>query len=160
MTHVTSGSWRYLSNPIAVLARMYHDTQDLVYKHHADRLWNTLCFPDKNIWWVDDHGSRMVLWYAPLNPQCMELWTKWTLNPEFKDRFNTVDVLTRRFLDTSDIAYAQAASKLLPEKRSITLIQHLLAGLRASCYAGESLAATPHAVAPAVEGQPQHVTED
>lgn len=141
MTKTTSGEWRYLSNPIAGLARMYTDTQNPIYKEHADRLWNTLCFPDKNTWWVMDHGNRMTMWYAPLNPQCNELLHQWALNPETMDRFQGADLLTKLFIETRDNKYAQAANKLVPSQRDNTITQSVLAGLRAACYAGESVAA-------------------
>ena len=141
MAQITSGSWRYISNPTAGLARMYLDTQNPRYKEHADRIWNTLCYPEQNTWWVMDHGERMAMWYSQLNPQCKELWKAWTLNPEKKDRFTGPDVLTALYLETGDLKYARAAAKAVPAKRPETITQYVMAGLRSWCYAGESVAA-------------------
>lgn len=146
MARVPTGTWRYLSNPIAGLARLYLDTQNPEYKKHADRLWNVSCYPEKNDWWLMDHGDRMVLWYSQLNPQCKELWKAWTLNPEKKGRFTGVDVLTALYLETGDPRYAEAAARQhpqgVPDYRKNNLgTQHLLAGLRALCYAVPPVAA-------------------
>ncbi len=137
MTMTTSGSWRYISNPVAGLTRMYLDTQNPRYKEHADRIWNTLCYPDNNSWWAMDHADRMVMWYSQINPRCLELWKAWALNPDTKDRFNGVDSLTMLFQMTGDKRYALAALKQLPTSRQQSITQHVLAGLRAMCYAGE-----------------------
>lgn len=142
MAQVTSGSWRYISNPVAGLSRMYLDTQNPFYKQHADRIWNTLCYPEENRWWVMDHGDRMAMWYSQINPQCKDLWKAWALNPEKKDRFMGVDVLSALYLETGDAKYAQAVMKAVPDRMpSVTLTQHILASLRAWCYAGETVAA-------------------
>lgn len=151
MAKVTSGSWRYISNPVAGLTRMYLDTQNPFYKQHADRLWNTLCYPEQNDWWLYDHGHRMAMWYSQINPQCKTLWKEWTLNPDKKDRFNGVDVLTALYLDTGDPKYAQAASKRVPKNftdyRTANVgTQHLLSELRALCYTDASV--TVQAAAP------------
>jgi hypothetical protein len=141
MMTISSGAWRYISNPIAGLSRMYLDTQNPVYKEHADRIWNTQCKPDKNNWWQGDHADRMVMWYSQINPECMELCLKWVLDPNYKDRFkNGADLLTMLYLQTGDARYAQAAAKLVPQERQMTITQAVLANLRAACYAGESVA--------------------
>lgn len=153
MAKVTSGEWRYISNPTAGLSRMYLETQNPFYKEHADRIWNTLCYPEKNDWWLGDHGDRMVLWYSQLNPQCKELWKAWALNPEKKDSFSNqprlggLDVLTALYVETGDAKYAEAVKKALPAKREMTLTQHVLAGLRAWCYTGWALDAPAPAAA-------------
>jgi hypothetical protein len=142
MAKVTSGEWRYIANPGAGLARMYLETQNPFYKDHADRIWTTLCFPEKNDWWLGDHGDRLAMWYSQVNPQCKELWKAWSLNPEKKDAFSNqprlggADVLTALYLETGDPKYAAAARKSLPEARPVAMTQHVLASLRAWCYAG------------------------
>jgi hypothetical protein len=147
MAKVTSGEWRYISNPTAGLARMYLETQKPFYKEHADRIWNTLCYPERNDWWLGDHGDRMVLWYSQVNPQCKELWKAWSLNPEKKDKFSNqprfagVDVRTALFLETGDPKYAEAVKKAIPAVRPVELTQHVLASLRAWCYAGWAVGA-------------------
>lgn len=78
MAQVRSGSWRYLSNPIAGLARLYTHTHDPEWKRHADRIWTDLCDPDRNMWFQADHGNRMVLWCAPPNPKVDQAWTSWS----------------------------------------------------------------------------------
>ena len=137
MATVTSGTWRYLSNPIAGLSRMYLDTQNPFYKEHADRIWNTLCFPDKNEWFTTDHANRMVLWYSQINPRCLQLWKEWTLNPDKKGCFDGIDILAGLYQITGDRAYADAAIKQLPTGRMVAITQYVLADLRALCYAGE-----------------------
>lgn len=150
MAKITSGEWRYISNPAAGLARMYLETQKPFYKEHADRIWNTLCYPEKNDWWLIDHGNRMVMWYSQLNPQCKAAWKDWSLNPQKKDRFTGVDVLSALFLETGDQKYAQAVVKAVPAKRPQTITQHVLAALREWCYAGDTIAgAKPPTPAPA-----------
>lgn len=137
MAMTTSGTWRYLSNPVAGLTRMYLDTQNPHYKEHADRIWNTLCYPEQNDWFSGDHADRMVMWYSQINPQCMEIWKEWSLNPEKKGRFNGMDILTKLYQITGDRKYADAAIKQLPTKRMDSITQHVLANLRALCYTGE-----------------------
>ncbi len=95
MSKQQDGTWRYLANPIAGLARMYSETQDPFYKEHADRIWTDLCDPDRNRWWSIDHGNRMVLFYAPLNPQVQEIWDSWT--SEHPDRLEGIDVLAAQY---------------------------------------------------------------
>ncbi len=152
MMQVTSGTWRYLSNPISGLTRMYLDTQKPLYKEHADRLWNTLCHPEKNEWWVGDHGDRMVMWYSQINPQCKAIWTEWTLNPAKKGRFSGVDVLTALYRQTGDRKYADEAEKAIPTRlvdhrgnAASVGTQHVLAAVRALCYAAEPLPPPPPA---------------
>jgi hypothetical protein len=147
MAKVTSGEWRYISNPTAGLSRMYLETQNPFYKEHADRIWNTLCYPEKNDWWLIDHGDRMVLWYSQLNPQCKELWKDWSLNPEktgrfaAQPRFGGADVLAALYLETGDPKYAEAVRKAVPVARPMKLTQHVLAELRSWCYAGWAVTA-------------------
>jgi hypothetical protein len=137
MATTTSGSWRYISNPTAGLARMYLDTQNPFYKEHADRIWNTLCYPEQNTWWVMDHGDRMVMWYSQINPQCKELVKAWALDQgERKDRFTGADILTGLYLETGEARYAEAAAKLVPKTRPMEITQYVLAKMRAACYAG------------------------
>lgn len=142
MARITSGEYRYISNPVAGLARMYLDTQNPFYKEQADRIWNTICYPEKNTWWMMDHGDRMVMWYSQINPQCKALWKEWSLNPAKKDRFTGADVLTALYIETKDQKYAEAAAKNIPMTVPQTITQHVLAALRAWCYAGEAQAGT------------------
>lgn len=75
---------------------MYHENQGAFYKHHVDRIWKELCAPDRNDWWKIDHGNRMVLFYAPLNPEVQAIWDRWTR--EHPDRFDGLDVLTAQYI--------------------------------------------------------------
>lgn len=147
MSRVSAGGWRYISNPVAGLARMYIETQDSFYKEHADRIWNTLCYPDKNEWWLGDHGDRMVLWYSQINPQCGDTWKAWTFNPEIKKKtpwggvFSGADVLAALYEQTGDLKYGHAARQTLPRgplARFPHMPDHqgLLSQLRALCYVG------------------------
>jgi hypothetical protein len=140
MSKVGSGSWRYISNPSTGLTRMYLETQDPFYKQHADRIWNTLCYPEKNQWWLIDHGDRMVMWYSQINEQCKEIWKDWALNPEKKDRLTGADAMAALYLETGDARYAAAVLKQIPAQRPQSITQHVLAALRAWCYTGETVA--------------------
>jgi len=136
MTFTTAGTYRYLSNPVAGLARMHLDTENPRYREHARRIWETLCYPEQNEWFLMDHGNRMVLWYSQLDPRCLELWKAWTLQPDRRGVFDGVDVLTRLWQITGDGKYAMAAAAKLPTKRPENITQTVLAEIRALCYAG------------------------
>jgi hypothetical protein len=115
---------------------MHLDTQNPRYQEHARRIWETLCYPEQNEWFLMDHGNRMVLWYSQLDPRCLELWKAWTLQPDRRSVFDGVDVLTRLWQITGDAKYAAAAAAKLPTKRPETITQTVLAEIRALCYAG------------------------
>lgn len=156
MAEQRDGSWRYISNPIAGLARMYLETGEPFYKEQADRLWRELCAPDRNDWWLLDHGNRMVLYYSQLNDECRKLWEEWTAGKE--KRFQGLDVLAALYQRTGDRKYADAALQLFktyqkqareydferedPLRWSIaTHTQHVLVHVREMCYASAVLAA-------------------
>ncbi len=141
MSQVSSGTWRYISNPIAGLSRMYLDTQKPYYKEQADRIWNTLCKPDQNQWWRMDHADRMVMWYSQINPECLELCKGWAFKPLGSDHMKGPDLLTLIYMQTGDKRYAELALKYVPEQRPMTITQGVLANLRACLYAGEAIAA-------------------
>jgi hypothetical protein len=148
------GDWRYLSNPLNSLARMYQETQDPFYKQHADRLWNERCDPDRNEWWQIDHGTRMAVQYSAINPQCAKAWEQ--IATQNKTRLNHVDSYAGLYRLTGDAKWARRAAdrvdavikdlradraqakspimKALPEAT-----QHVLANVRELCYAGEAV---------------------
>jgi hypothetical protein len=159
MARQRTGSWRYLSNPIAGLSRMYLETQKPEYLKQANRIWDDLCYPDKNTWWLTDHGNRAVLYYSQINPQCEEIWKQWTLKKP--GAFMGLDVLSALYLKTADPKYAIAVAigiekspELLPSfpgsRQSEmsktdpmlwgigTITQHILVQLRELCYAGST----------------------
>lgn len=148
-------TWRYLSNPIAGLSRMFLETQEPFYKEQADRIWRELCAPDRNDWWNGDHANRMVLYYSQLNPECDAIW-KDKSAPK-TERFEGLDVLAAVYRQTGDIKYAQAAltyfrgyqqdadhyvpTRTEPLRWSIgELTQAILAHVREMCYASQALA--------------------
>jgi hypothetical protein len=106
MAEQRDGAWRYISNPIAGLSRMYLETQEPFYKEQADRIWTQLCAPDRNDWWKMDHGNRMALYYSQINEDCKRLWCEWTDGK--KDRFTGLDVLAAQYQRTGDLKYARA----------------------------------------------------
>lgn len=155
MAEQRDGIWRYLSNPIAGLARMHLETQKPFYKEQADRIWKDLCAPDRNTWWQMDHGNRMVLYYSQLNDECKKLWNEWSNDKT--DRFDGLDVLAAQYTRTGDIKYAQAALKKFREyqhgnqsydpQRTDPLrwgigmtTQFILVNLRELCYASKAVA--------------------
>ena len=175
MKGVRVGTWRYLSNPIAGLSRMYEETQNSSYKQQADRIWNELCYPDKNEWYMYDHANRMVLYYAPLNEECRKLWYEMA----FKnfDIFNGLDVLSAQYLDTHDPKYATAAAKLFmryqvqaeknhsgskdetlkhdPLMRGMgTITQFILVAVREMCYATSTLQDAPPSATQGIDRSP------
>jgi hypothetical protein len=78
MSNARDGEWRYISNPLIGSIRMYLETGEPEYKATADRLWNDLMAPDRNDWYLGTHGSRMAIWYAPFNKDCMRAWKEWS----------------------------------------------------------------------------------
>lgn len=107
MSRLKHGEWRYLSNPLAGLARMYLETQDPKYRSDADRLWNDLCVPNRNEWWTTDHGTRAAMYYSEINPECKKLWGELAL--EKPGYFDGMDSTTALFLETKNQIYAKAA---------------------------------------------------
>jgi hypothetical protein len=100
MAQTQSGTWRYLSNPIAGVSRMYLETHEPYWKEQADRMWNTLCYPEKNTWWEGPHGARMAMWYSQINPQCAQVWRDWSVNTQKPGRFNEPDALAAQHATT------------------------------------------------------------
>lgn len=157
MSRQKSGGWRYLSNPVTGLTRMYLETQLQFYKEHADRLWNDLCMPDRNEWFNGDHGSRMAMSYSQINDDCKRLWREMT---DTKKAFHTLDALAAQYEQTGDAKYAQWSAEQFqarvdriqsydPERKNPMLwstamhTQHVLAALREMVYASKALEAAP-----------------
>lgn len=150
-----SGAWRYISNPLAGLSRMYLETQDPSYREHADRIWKDLCFPDQNDWWLDSHGCRAVLYYSQLNPECKKIWKAWALR--LPRRFIGMDALSALYLETKNPNYADAVARAFKASYPVKsheavktdplrwhigdYTQHILNDIREMCYAGSTLEA-------------------
>jgi len=150
-----TGTWRYVSNPLAGLSRMYLETQDPSYKKEADRIWKDLCFPEKNEWWLYDHGDRAVMYYSQINPECKTIWVDWALH--LLDRFAGMYSLSALYLETKDPKYAEAVSRAFQQSYPVksqeavktdplrwqigAATQHILMNLRQMCYAGSTLEA-------------------
>jgi|GEM_PF-1527902 len=109
MARQKTGSWRYLSNPIIGLARMYLETQQGHYKQQADQLWNDLANPDRGQWYVGDHGCRMAVVYGSINPQVREEAIK--LETAKPGTFSTLDFHAAYHRLTGDERYQLAARK-------------------------------------------------
>lgn len=156
-----TGTWRYISNPLAGLSRMYLETQDPSYKKEADRIWKDLCFPDQNDWWVSDHGDRAVMYYSQVNPECKKLWLEETGKQKKGlqsplTKFGGMDALSALYLETKDPKHAKAVAegfrkwiaeagkKATDDPLRLQIApntQHVLAALRQMCYAGSTLEA-------------------
>ena len=149
-----AGDWRYLSNPINSLARMYQETQEPFYKHHADRLWYDQANPDRNEWWVLDHGSRVAVQYAPLNEDMAKSWQD--IAAKHNDRLNNVDSYAGLYRMTGDVKWARRAAEVVRidvaklrgregQDRDEMMVglfgntQHVLAMVRELCYAGDAV---------------------
>ncbi len=108
------GEWRYISNPICGLIRMYSETGREDYKKEADRIWKELCYPDKNDWWGGSHGSRMARWYSPYSKECADLWLEYARkgasakDSQYKNMMCT-DGMAELFDKTNDIWFAHGA---------------------------------------------------
>ncbi len=157
MGRIKSGElykWRYISNPLAGLSRMYLETQNPKYKYEAERVWKELCFPDQNDWWSESHGDRAAMYYSKIDPQCAALIREWTQNDTA--RFSGMDILSMLYLETKDTRYANAAleefRKFEAERNSRTKDDPLMLGLskatqstlttvRQMMYAGSTLRA-------------------
>ncbi len=143
--------WRYLSNPLAGLARMSLETQEPRYREQADRIWNDLCAPDRNTWWKYDHGDRALIYYSQLNPEADALWKEWAL--KVPERAVGMDIMTALFLRTGEGPYAEAVRAqfrkgLAERKKNATdplrkglgpLTQYDFVWLRWLCYSGAVL---------------------
>ena len=157
MSHQRSGSWRYISNPLAGLARMYLETGESFYKEHADRIWAELCYPEKNQWWVADHGGRASIYYSQINPQCAELFRDFAESKP--GAFDTLDALGELYRQTGDVKHLQKARKAFEEQlkgvqgydpgredpmfwSAAFPVQHVMASLRQWVYASQLLTAS------------------
>ena len=156
MAEQRSGSWRYISNPVAGLARMFLETQIPFYKEQADRIWKELCEPDREAWFDGDHGVRMALYYSQINADCKRLWKEMSDTKEERKPFQFLDSLAALYEQTGDISYATTALKVFrgqaancqrydPKREnpmiwSIAMItQHNLAALRQMVYASKAI---------------------
>ncbi len=157
MTRQQMGTWRYLSNPVAGLARMALETQDPNYRAHADRLWRDLCYPERNNWWIMDHGSRAAMYYAQINPECETLWRAWALRQR-PARFVGMDAMAALYKKSGDPNYAEAALRDFQNSETQLFgnglvrrdplrwgiegsTQAVLAGIRRMVYAGSAVEA-------------------
>lgn len=158
MAEQRTGSWRYISNPVAGLARMYLETQDVFYKKHADRIWKDICAPDRNRWYAGDHGSRMALYYSQFNDDCKKFWKDISEKEEKQKSFQSLDSLAALYGETGNIRYAKEAAKNFSvlaancqrydPKREDPFwwgiaypSQHVLSALRQMVYASEAIEA-------------------
>ena len=149
--------WRYLSNPIAGLARMYMETGEEVYREQADRLWDRHARPDRNRWFAGDHGARMALHYGPLNEEVRRLWIERTGAGEEERAFHHLDALAALYEETGELEYARAmvpvferyaagARRHDPQRQDplrwgiAHATQHVLSAVREMMYASRALA--------------------
>ncbi|MCY3738664.1 MAG: hypothetical protein OXG13_19860 [Gemmatimonadaceae bacterium] len=149
--------WRYLSNPIAGLARMYLETGEEAWRQEADRLWSTYARPDRNRWYAGGHGARMALWYGRINEEVRRLWIERTGAGEEDRAFHHLDALAALYEETGDLKYADAmvpvfdsyaagARRRDPEREDplrwgiAHATQHILAAVREMMYASRALA--------------------
>ncbi len=156
MAEQRTGSWRYISNPVAALSRLYLETQNPFYKEQADRIWKDLCEPDRNRWYDHDHGARMALYYSQLNPDCKRIWKEMSDSKEARKPFQFLDSLAALYEQTGDTSYATTALKVFraqaancqrydpkredPMMWSISMhTQHNLAALRQMVYASKAI---------------------
>jgi len=110
MAEQRSGTWRYISNPVSGLTRMYIETGEKHYIEQAHRIWRDLCYPEQNVWWHYDHGSRMVRWYSDFNEDCLRLWTQWTDSKP--SAFQSLDALGDLYRRTGNVKYAVKAAEI------------------------------------------------
>ncbi len=159
----TAGEWRYLSNPINSLARMYQETQNPFYKHHADRLWYELANPDRNAWWSGDHGSRMAVQYASMNEDMAKSWRDIAANHD--DRLSNVDSYAGLYRMSGNVRWARRVAEVVRvnvaklrrqdgqdgDAMMLGLFddtQHVLATVREMCFAGDVALAGREALVP------------
>lgn len=114
MKNTYKGSWRYITNPLIGEIRMYDETADEGYKKSADRIWNDLCYPDKNRWFDLTHAGRAVRFYSDFNKDCLNDWKKYTDGEKTIDgkdikKFRYIDSLAELAERTGDIKYAHQA---------------------------------------------------
>ncbi len=154
MSEQRAGTWRYVSNPIAGLSRMYLETQDPFYLQHAKRIWVDVAYPDRADWWVLDHGSRMALYFSQVDADFHKQWAEMALREGAQARFPHLDTQARLYQQTRDPRYAQLGAqtmeKLLREYLGAaaeplrwstpTITQHVLAGVRELMYADPAFA--------------------
>lgn len=114
MAQTRSGSWRYLSNPLSALSRMYLETGESWYKQQADRIFNDLCKPDRNTWYAGDHGSRAAINYSQISDECLKLFIE--LPQSKPGTFETLDALAEHYRRTGDAKYIELARKSVAEQ--------------------------------------------
>lgn len=162
MANTYEGSWRYIINPLIGNIRMYLETGEQKYKDVADRIWKDLMYPDRNEWYVGTHGSRLAIWYAPFNPDCMKAWKEWsktglTLNGKTSLQLDDLDSLGALGDMTGDDYYAHRARMSLDNFRATytgqtkgvnpvyrgmvpTISQYIMQYLRAAPFAAGQIA--------------------
>ena len=149
--------WRYLSNPIAALARMHMETREESWRELADGLWSRHARPDRNRWFAGDHGARMAMLYGQLNEEVRRIWVERTEAGAEDRAFHHLDALAALFEETGEMRYARAmvpvfeayaaASRGQDPEREDPLrwgiagaTQHVLAAVREMMYASRALA--------------------
>ena len=75
---IQTGHWRYLSNPLSGLSRLYLETGDPVYKAKADWIATTFATGHK-LWDGTGDGyftyaTEAIRWYAEIAPAARQLW--------------------------------------------------------------------------------------
>lgn len=76
----SSARWRYISNPLSGLSRMYLETGDKAYKTKAD--WIATKFATGRELWGGSgdsyftYGTEAVRWYAEISPSAKQLWVQ------------------------------------------------------------------------------------
>jgi hypothetical protein len=169
MAATKEGSWRYLSNPLAGCSRMYLETQDPFFKEHALRMWNDLCYPDRNEWFAMDHGRRAAMWHMQINPQAREIFREWMGDPEpdpkksKAERLRAPRTQALMWIETGDAKDALPLLKMVEVKEKSTrtkdpvldgiwsITQYVLADVAEKTYMGEALAAAKKAAPPQPE---------
>ena len=149
--------WRYLSNPIAALSRMYLETREQSWRELADGLWSRYARPDRNRWFAGDHGARMAVLYGRLDEEARRVWIERTGAAGEDRAFHHLDALAALYEDTGDPKYARAmvpvfesyaaaARRRDPERQDplrwgiANATQHVLAAAREMMYASRALA--------------------
>jgi hypothetical protein len=113
MAQIRGGSWRYISNPLSGLSRMYLETGEAWYKEQADRIWRELCVPDRNAWYAGDHGGRAAVNYGQINEECLKVFIE--MAQAKPASFDSVDALAELYRRTGDAKYLELMGKAVEQ---------------------------------------------